>query len=117
MPWLEDDPTGPHLHKSDGRRLLAEALAAQVETILADETRLMCAEAAVDNNTHECRCILILWFRKPGQVQHAPLARSLSKLAGTGKPDGVVSHFCGRTAMNTQSKPTFRKVGEREYLG
>jgi len=63
----------PILHKSDGRRLLAEALAAQVETILADETRLMCAEAA--------------------------LARTLSKLAGTGKPDGVVSHFVKRAGF------------------
>jgi hypothetical protein len=64
MPWLEDDPTGPHLHKSDGRRLLAEALAAQVETILADETRLMCAEAAVNNNTHECRRVLMTLVSK-----------------------------------------------------
>ena len=36
-----------HLHKADGGRLFAEALAAQVETILADETGLMSAEAAV----------------------------------------------------------------------
>jgi hypothetical protein len=43
-----------YLHKPDGRRLLAEALAAQIETILADETRLMCTEAA-DNTTKGMR--------------------------------------------------------------
>jgi len=55
------------LHKADGGRLFTEALAAQVETILADETGLMSAEAA--------------------------LAGSLAKLTRSGKPDGVVGHF------------------------
>lgn len=57
----------PVLYKADGSRLFAEALAAQVETILADETGLVSAEAA--------------------------LAGSLAILARTRKPDGVVGHF------------------------
>jgi len=48
-------------------------LAAQVETILPDETGLMGAEAA--------------------------LAGSLAIFARTGKPDGVVSHFVKRAGF------------------
>jgi len=56
----------PVLHKPDGSRLFTEALTTQVKAILADESRLVSTKAA--------------------------LAGSLSKLAGTGKPDCVVSH-------------------------
>lgn len=35
-----------HLEETDGRRLLAEALTAQVKTVLANETGLVSAEAA-----------------------------------------------------------------------
>lgn len=35
-----------HLDETDGSRLLTEALAAEVESVLADETSLVSAEAA-----------------------------------------------------------------------
>jgi len=37
-----------YLHESNGRRFLAEALAAQVEAIFTNETRLVGAEAAAN---------------------------------------------------------------------
>lgn len=37
-----------HLDESDGSRLLTETLTAEVDTVLADETSLVGAEAAVD---------------------------------------------------------------------
>ena len=36
-----------HLVEPNGSRLLTEALTAEVEAVLADETSLVCAEAAV----------------------------------------------------------------------
>jgi hypothetical protein len=40
-----------YLHKPNGSRLLAEALTAQVEAILADETRLVRAEATANQDS------------------------------------------------------------------
>ena len=39
---------GHYLHKPNGSRLLSETLTAQIEAILADETRLVCAEATAN---------------------------------------------------------------------
>jgi len=57
----------PVLDKPDSSRLFTEALSAQVETVLADKTSLVGAEAA--------------------------LAASLSVLARAREPNGVVGHF------------------------
>jgi len=72
MRWEEERTASPVLHKPNGRSLFAEALTAQVETILADETRLVSAKAT--------------------------LAGSLSKLARAGEPDCVVSHVLWKAA-------------------
>ena len=44
---LEGEGRGTHLVETDGGRLLAEALTAEVKAVLADETGLVGAEAAV----------------------------------------------------------------------
>ncbi len=41
---------GHYLYESNGRRFLAEALAAQVKAIFTNETRLVCAEAAANRD-------------------------------------------------------------------
>jgi len=57
----------PVLDETDGGRFFTEALAAKVESVLADETGLVGAEAA--------------------------LTAALAVFAGARKPDGVVGHF------------------------
>jgi len=57
----------PVLDESDGGRLFAEALAAEVETVFADETGLVGAETA--------------------------LARAFAVLSWAGEPNSVVCHF------------------------
>ena len=78
----------------------------------------MCTKAT--DNAKKSDMSLVASYRllvsKPRQGQNAPLARTLSKLARTGKPDGVVSHFI-EAAMYAESKPRNRKVEENEYLG
>jgi hypothetical protein len=76
-----------HLLEPDLVRVLAEALAAEVEVVLADETGNVGAEAAESIQSP-------LATMSVGQGKDcSPLARALAVLAGTREPDGVVSHF------------------------
>lgn len=59
----------PGLAETNGVGLLAEALTAEVKTVLADETSLVSAVTA--------------------------LAGALAELAGAREPNGVVGHFVG----------------------
>lgn len=82
-----------HLEETDGRGLLTEALTAEVEAVLADETSLVGAEAAVKQDTEppltttSSQCTV--------DESYAPLTAALSVLAGTREPNGVVGHFGG----------------------
>ena len=50
-----------YLGKTDGSRLLAETLAAEIEAVLADETSLMSAEAARLTEVLDCRPGATAW--------------------------------------------------------
>jgi hypothetical protein len=77
---------GHYLHKPNGSRLLAETLTAQIEAVLADETRLVCAEATANQGPS------VSIDPRLQSKEHIPLAGSLSILTRARKPDGVVSH-------------------------
>lgn len=73
-----------YLDETDGGRLFTEALTAEVESVLADETSLVGAESA--------GCIAE--YRSPGQdLTGSPLPATLSELPGTREPNSVVGHF------------------------
>ena len=57
-----------HLVEADGGRLLAEALTAEVEAVLADETGLVRAETAVENGVGE---FASTFSRDPWRAQHS----------------------------------------------
>jgi hypothetical protein len=85
--------------------VLAEALAANVHAVLADQTTLVGADAAAggegnrDYEMGEERGVLgggggrgsVKW------IYYSPLARALAILLGVGVPDGVVTHDYGLT--------------------
>ena len=74
-----------YLNEPNHRRLLAEALAAKIEAILANETSLVGAEAALwDSNKTD----ITSWTKL-----HSPLAATLAKLARTREPNSVVCHL------------------------
>ena len=77
-----------HLDKSNPCRLLAEALTTKVKSVLADETVLMCAQAAEESPKTQ----LVEKGGEPGKF-HVPLAGPRTKLAGAREPDGRVRHF------------------------
>lgn len=79
-----------NLDKTDGSRLLAEALTAEIEAILANKASLVGAEAAVNEGDGKYQSRRSRPQRPQG---HAPLTAPLSKLSGTRKPNSVVCHF------------------------
>jgi hypothetical protein len=76
-----------HLLEPDLVRVLAEALAAEVEVVLADETGNVGAEAAESVRAQLATTSIV------EDIDCSPLARTLAVLAGTREPDGVVGHF------------------------
>ena len=79
-----------HLGEPDGGGLLTEALTAEVEAVLADETSLVSTVAAEKDN-HFVSFPMSLEHAEGGR--YSPLAGALTELAGAREPDGVVCHF------------------------
>jgi hypothetical protein len=88
-------------------RLLTEALTADVETILADQTSLVGADTAIEHEivstilsfrccsillVHPSCCSMAFPFVEPKFNFHSPLAGALAVLARARKPNGFVRH-------------------------
>ena len=82
-----------HLLEANSIGLLAEALTAEVEAVLADETSLVSTVAAKKDN-HFVSFPMSLEHAEGGR--YSPLAGALTELAGAREPDGVVCHLCRR---------------------
>ena len=102
-----------HLLETDGSSLLAEALAAEVKAVLADETSLVGAEAAVGTHYQHSPPISLAPLSVPllpsipqifpfhslipnkrqKEGRCSPLTAALAELAGAREPNGVVGHF------------------------
>ena len=104
-----------HLLETDGSRLLAEALTAEVKAVLADETSLVGAEAAAERTQAGQRTsftsvlpthpppltpsftlnLLTSSNNYPAMFEegYSPLTAALAVLAGAREPNGVVGHF------------------------
>ena len=102
-----------HLLETDGSSLLAEALTAEVKAVLADETSLVGAEAAVGTHYQHSPPISLAPLSIPllssipkmaplhslmpdgrrNEDGCSPLTAALAELAGAREPNGVVGHF------------------------
>ena len=80
------DTNATYLDETDGGGLLTEALTAEVEAVLADETSLVRTVAAVED-------MYELSSESPFTVSYLPLTAALAVFAGAREPNGVVGHF------------------------
>ena len=108
------DETGvAYLGKTDSGSLLTEALTAEVKAVLADETSLVGAEAAVGTHYQHSPPISLVPLSiplllsipqmtllhslmpdgRPNEDGCSPLTAALAELAGAREPNGVVGHF------------------------
>jgi hypothetical protein len=110
---LETTDSLAYLDEANVGRLLTEALTADVEAVLADQTGLMGADAAVkgEKKYHVSPDVLSIAnavsmhrrvfstlssaFRPHPTRENIPLAGALAVAAGARVPDGFVRHDCG----------------------
>ena len=90
------ESVGAHLLETNGGSLLAEALTAEVKTVLADETGLVCADSAIEN--HDALAGVLHFFAsiKPfRKYRDVPGTRALAVSSRARVPDGFVRHIVG----------------------
>ena len=108
-----DETGAAYLGETDGGSLLTEALTAEVKAVLADETSLVGAEAAVGTHYQHSPPISLappsipllsslpqvtlfhslMPFGRTNKDRCSPLTAALAELAGAREPNGVVGHF------------------------